>query len=112
MPYDQPTLLAIDPMGCGCTECLTGEYRPLNDATDTEIQALFNDELRDNTGECWQISQNEAWMEGGYTVSTMGRTFTISGFSIPIPVENFHLDVHRDTVEALYGGIGYVGQRP
>lgn len=47
--YDAPTLTAIDPVNCGCTECLTGEYVPINKATRANILALIKNELRDNT---------------------------------------------------------------
>lgn len=42
---------AIDPPGCGCTECMTGEYVPLNQATTQEILRLLSGHLRDNTGD-------------------------------------------------------------
>ncbi|WP_067830322.1 hypothetical protein [Actinomadura kijaniata] len=41
-------LRAIDPVGCGCTECLTGEYRPLDRATADEIVALLTGKLANN----------------------------------------------------------------
>ncbi len=40
---------AIDPPGCGCTECLTGEYVPLDQAQGQQILNLFAGRLRDNT---------------------------------------------------------------
>lgn len=42
--------VAIDPPGCGCTECITGEYVPLDRATDRQIAALLRGEIQDNTG--------------------------------------------------------------
>lgn len=53
---DQPTLAAIDPKGCGCTECLTGEYKPIDNATRDDILALLEGDLRNNTN-------------GGFTVA-------------------------------------------
>lgn len=41
--------IAVDPWGCGCTECVTGEYKPLSDATDDDIADLLAGRLRDNT---------------------------------------------------------------
>lgn len=35
---DRPT--AIDPPGCGCTECITGMYVPLDQATPRMIVAM------------------------------------------------------------------------
>lgn len=42
-------LIAIDPWDCGCTECITGEYKPLSQATDNDIADLLAGRLRDNT---------------------------------------------------------------
>ena len=42
--------IAIDPVNCGCTECLTRQYVPLNRASEQEIIAMLNDEIGDNTG--------------------------------------------------------------
>lgn len=44
-------LIAIDPWDCGCTECMTGEYKPLAHATDDDIAELLAGRLRDNTHE-------------------------------------------------------------
>jgi DNA-binding PadR family transcriptional regulator len=46
---DTPWPIAIDPYGCGCTECLTGEYVPLERATDAQLAAMLRGEIRDNT---------------------------------------------------------------
>lgn len=64
-------LLAIDPEGCGCTECLIGEYRPLNQATDEELGQLIRGELKDNTSEYVRVEYGEY---GGVTVSIGYRT--------------------------------------
>lgn len=42
-------VLAIDPVGCGCTECLTGEYVPLESATKEQALAVLRGELANNT---------------------------------------------------------------
>jgi DNA-binding PadR family transcriptional regulator len=46
---DAPWPIAIDPYGCGCTECITGEYVPLERATDAQLAAMLRGEIRDNT---------------------------------------------------------------
>lgn len=43
--------VAIDPPRCGCTECIAGQYVPLNQATTQEILGLLSGRLRDNTGD-------------------------------------------------------------
>lgn len=46
---DTPWPIAIDPYGCGCTECITGQYVPLEQATDAQLAAMLRGELHDNT---------------------------------------------------------------
>jgi hypothetical protein len=46
---DTPWPIAIDPYGCGCTECLTGQYIPLEQASDAQLAAMLRGEIRDNT---------------------------------------------------------------
>lgn len=41
--------IAIDPPNCGCTECITGEYVPLTDATPRQITDMLAGRLRNNT---------------------------------------------------------------
>ncbi|MFI7448123.1 hypothetical protein ACIBQX_11550 [Nonomuraea sp. NPDC049714] len=55
MSYDRPRLLAIDPWDCGCTECLTGEYKPLRMASASDIAALLCGELAGNTSATFQV---------------------------------------------------------
>jgi hypothetical protein len=42
---------AIDPTGCGCAECLTGEYVPLDRATWAEVVSMCFGEITNHTGE-------------------------------------------------------------
>lgn len=42
--------VAIDPPNCGCTECITGEYVPLADATPRQITDMLAGRLGNNTG--------------------------------------------------------------
>lgn len=43
-------VLAIDPPNCGCTECITGEYVPLIDATPRQITDMLAGRIGNNTG--------------------------------------------------------------
>lgn len=52
----QARLVAIDPVGCGCTECLIGEYVPLDSARSSDIQRLLRGEIHDNTHGGWIVS--------------------------------------------------------
>lgn len=52
-------LLAIDPENCGCTECIIGEYRPLNEATEDELRQLVRGELSDNTSEWVSVEYDD-----------------------------------------------------
>jgi hypothetical protein len=45
------TPIQIDPAGCGCTECLTGEYVPLDLATAEQMQAMLAGTVRNATSE-------------------------------------------------------------
>lgn len=46
----------VDPQGCGCTECLTGEYVPLEDATPKQIRNLIFGTLADASGETFVVT--------------------------------------------------------
>lgn len=90
-------LAAIDPPGCGCTECMIGEYRPADRATDDELQALFLGLVRDNTSGHWTITQE---VGDGFDITgpVSGHVETII---VPIPVEHYTLSVGNETVVAI-----------
>lgn len=48
--------IAIDPPNCGCTECITGEYVPLADATPRQVADMLAGRLANNTGLEFTIS--------------------------------------------------------
>ena len=50
------TPVQIDPAFCGCTECLTGEYVPLSEASDAQIFALIAGTLSDATSERFTLT--------------------------------------------------------
>lgn len=45
----------IDPNGCGCTECLVGEYKPLEAASYEEVFAMLTGKLSNATGEPFRV---------------------------------------------------------
>ncbi|MCX4821604.1 hypothetical protein OG883_17245 [Streptomyces sp. NBC_01142] len=49
-------LIAVDPIGCGCTECMAGGYVPLNRANAAHVAALLTGRLRNHTGATFQVS--------------------------------------------------------
>lgn len=104
-------LVAIDPPGCGCTECLVGEYVPLDRASDEQVAALFRGELGDNTNRVWQIQQRldlRGEAEGGFTASADGRTWDISGFALPVPVKRYQLTGNRAVIDRIHSGASYL----
>jgi len=48
-----PNILAVDPMGCGCTECIIGEYVPQGQwgakANAADLAAVLRGDVRNNT---------------------------------------------------------------
>lgn len=59
--------VAIDPPGCGCTECLTGEYVPLDQAQGQHVLDLFAGRLRDNTSSGTEFAVIVSVNGGDYT---------------------------------------------
>jgi hypothetical protein len=48
--------IQIDPVGCGCTECLTGEYVPVDRATTDQVFAMIRGELSNATSELFTVT--------------------------------------------------------
>ncbi|MEV6957220.1 hypothetical protein [Streptomyces sp. NPDC051183] len=51
-----PTPIAVDPPGCACTECVTGQHVPLDQATPHDMAALLGGRLRNNTGAALRVT--------------------------------------------------------
>lgn len=60
-PYGRPRrpLIAVDPPGCGCTECITSQYVPLEQARPEEIAALLTGLVENNTGLIFKMATRE-----------------------------------------------------
>lgn len=55
--------VAIDPYGCGCTECIIGEYIPLQEATDAQVLDMLDGRLSNHTGyELSDFQIEETWI--------------------------------------------------
>lgn len=46
---DGRTVYAVDPTGCGCNECITGEYVPLEEATVELLKGIALGTVANNT---------------------------------------------------------------
>lgn len=61
----------IDPVGCGCTECLTGEYVPLDRAATDQVFAMIRGELSNATSELFTVTTTvEATIRGNNPLHT------------------------------------------
>lgn len=43
-------IIALDPYDCGCTECITGLYVPLVNATIKQLKKAIKGKISNNTG--------------------------------------------------------------
>lgn len=47
--HEGRTVVAVDPSGCGCTECITGEYVPLDQANVELLKGIALGQIANNT---------------------------------------------------------------
>ena len=82
-------LLAIDPRGCGCTECLIGEYVPIDEADAEQIRLLMLGRIADHSYSTWtatSVGRDELVVECtvGYGAPGTYR-WTIQDWGYPQP---------------------------
>jgi hypothetical protein len=72
----------IDPVGCGCTECIVGEYVPLDRATGDQVFKLIKGKLLNATGERFIVDVDYLNVRDRTVTITIeseysGRTWTV-----------------------------------
>lgn len=72
--------VVVDPPGCGCTECMTGEYVPLDQAKPWQLERLFTGHAVNNTGLRFEAVADEDagtvkiiphWEDGGLVADSV-----------------------------------------
>ena len=53
---------AIDPPGCGCTECIIGEYVPLDRATPKQVARMLRGKIANNLSSSTTIVLSWSWV--------------------------------------------------
>lgn len=56
--------VAVDPIGCGCTECITGLYIPLDQIDDEMLVGLLNGEMANNTSITFTVTKSCSLVPG------------------------------------------------
>jgi hypothetical protein len=77
---------AVDPAGCGCTDCLTGRSVPLDRATGAQVAALLTHQIHDRTGTTlditvsvtashdgqeWDLTEDSTWRQAAVLVTVL-----------------------------------------
>ena len=66
----------IDPVGCGCTDCLTGYSKPLDRATDDQVRAMFSGKLIDATSNTFEVTVTREYKDGEFGPKTTTVSFS------------------------------------
>lgn len=91
-------LIAIDPTGCGCTECLVGEYLPLERVEKDHVLALAKGDLQDNTSEIASVTYTNY---DGVEIYLGGRFYSFPDESFEtLPPANLRFENFSITIES------------
>lgn len=85
LTFDHGDLLAVDPAGCGCTECIIGEYLPADQANDTHLYSIITGDLSNNDpgGYSIEFSRNRIDVSGSLSGSWSTEDFDV----LPTPYD-------------------------
>lgn len=90
-------LIAVDPWGCGCTECIVGEYVPLRYATEGNIADLLAGRLANHLNDGTELEITTT-----HRVDGIGKGKTIQVRSVTVTYvhhdgqsRTWELDPHR-----------------
>ena len=99
--------IQVDPVGCGCTECIIGEYRPARDEYDYKVhnapaeektQEGLKDKIENDFEELFEINNNQS-------VNCKKHKALITGFEVKefarYEVREALKKVREDSLEAL-----------
>ncbi|MEU3904214.1 hypothetical protein AB0F20_10380 [Streptomyces goshikiensis] len=86
---------AVDPAGCACTECITGQYVPLDRATEPHIAALLAGRLANHTGAAFRVTVVYALHPGGTLTSSAPDTVRVDCQDLAWDLEPWHAHHHQ-----------------
>lgn len=76
----------LDPVTCGCTDCITGYSKPLESATTDDIRRMLTGDLQDATSMRFSVTRTHIFEDGkiqpGVQV-TVGAVWEVHGIGMP-----------------------------
>ena len=95
-------VIAIDPPNCACTECITGEYVPLAEATARQITDMLAGRIANNTSMEFKITATGKFdsypkrpfsLTDADTVTVTAEAAVRSGWNDAYRTEQFSWDI-------------------